>query len=178
MLKVPDELDQVLVAKTYEAEQEHVFRSWSKLEAEQQRALLDQLRQVDFQLLRRLTKLIDRGEAPPHTDLAPVQIATPSPRRRAKLAVAGWEALARGEVALLMVAGGHGTRLGWDAPKERPAGWREPVTHFVSSMRNMGVIQIRRDPDGRPRLQLELWDLREKRLALDHYSPRHCQFRT
>ena len=69
-------------------------------------------------------------------------------------------------------------RVGWDAPKERPAGWREPVTHFVSSMRNMGVIQIRRDPDGRPRLQLELWDLREKRLALDHYSPRHCQFRT
>ena len=69
-------------------------------------------------------------------------------------------------------------RVGWDAPKERPAGWREPVTHFVSSMRNMGVIQIRRDPDGRPRRQLELWDLREKRLALDHYSPRHCQFRT
>ena len=43
MLKVQDERDQILVAKIYEAGQEHVFDFWDELNREQRRALLDQL---------------------------------------------------------------------------------------------------------------------------------------
>lgn len=117
MIKVSDELDQVVVAKAHKAEQEHVFRFWSQLSDEQQRALLDQLASIDFQLLGRLTKLLDRE--PPK--LRPVEPLTPlvvdDPARRAALAERGWEALRGGKVALLLVAGGQGTRLGWPGPK-------------------------------------------------------------
>ncbi len=117
MIKVANELDQVLVAKAHKAEQQHVFRFWSRLSDEQQRVLLDQLGGIDFQLLGRLTKLIDQ-EAPPRQEVAPIApMVVRDPARRAALAERGWEALRAGKVALLMVAGGQGTRLGWHAPK-------------------------------------------------------------
>lgn len=116
MLKVDGEQDQVVVAKAYRAEQEHVFRFWSQLTPEQQRALLDQLAEVDFQHMARLVKLIDE-QKPAREQLAPLVPLAPSPERRAELASKGWEALNQGQVACLMVAGGQGTRLGWPGPK-------------------------------------------------------------
>lgn len=116
MLKVDGELDQVVVAKTYEAEQEHVFRFWSRLSPEQQRRLLDQLAKVDFQLLSRLSRAVG-GSIAAEFDLAPIAPTTYTAERRAELAAIGWEALSAGKVACLVVAGGQGTRLGWPAPK-------------------------------------------------------------
>lgn len=117
MIKVPDEIDQVAVSKAYVAEQAHVFRFWDRLDEAERRQLLDQLREIDFQQLGRLTKLIDQ-EPPVRQDVTPVAaVRVDAPERRAALAELGWEALRAGRVALLMVAGGQGTRLGWDAPK-------------------------------------------------------------
>lgn len=115
MLKVEGELDQVVVAKTYEAEQQHVFRFWAQLDAEQQRRLLDQLSAVDFQQLHKLVQLIDK--APAVSELEPIPPTTFTPERRAELANLGWAALTEGKVACVVVAGGQGTRLGWPAPK-------------------------------------------------------------
>lgn len=116
MLKVPDEVDQILVAKAWEAEQQHVFDHWAALDAAQRRALLDQLRTVDFQLTKRLAALIDQGPEAAGS-VRGLDIAPPSAAERARLAERGWEALRAGRVACIVVAGGQGTRLGWDAPK-------------------------------------------------------------
>lgn len=116
VLKVPGEVDQILVAKTYEAGQEHVFDFWDELSEAERRHLLDQLATVDFQLVKRLVKTIDLEPAPlDQAEGIPTEVA--SPERREKLEAIGWDALRQGKVACLVVAGGQGTRLGWDHPK-------------------------------------------------------------
>lgn len=56
MIKTSSQADKVCVAKVHEADQEHVFEHWDELQAEEQKALLSQLRAVDFQLLKRLVQ--------------------------------------------------------------------------------------------------------------------------
>lgn len=116
MLKVPGEVDQILVAKTYEAGQEHVFDFWDELSEGERRQLLDQLGSIDFQLLNRLAKTID-AEPPPPAGVQGIPTEMVTGERRAALEARGWEALRAGKVACLVVAGGQGTRLGWDHPK-------------------------------------------------------------
>ena len=117
MLKVKDEADQILVAKTYEADQQHVFAHWEALDEDGRQGLLEQLRGVDFQQLDKLAKLIDKAAPADRPGIAPPQLEQPDAARRAELAERGWAALQAGKVACLVVAGGQGTRLGWDAPK-------------------------------------------------------------
>jgi UDP-N-acetylglucosamine/UDP-N-acetylgalactosamine diphosphorylase len=116
VLKVPGEVDQILVAKTFEAGQEHVFDFWDELSEAERRQLLDQLASIDFQLLGRLGKLID-VEPPPPAGAQGIPTELVTGERRAALEARGWQALRAGKVACLVVAGGQGTRLGWDHPK-------------------------------------------------------------
>lgn len=116
MLKVPGEVDQILVAKTYEAGQEHVFDFWDELSEGERRQLLDRLASIDYQLLGRLAKSIDLVP-PPAGAAQGIPTEPVSPEQRQALEARGWEALRAGEVACLVVAGGQGTRLGWDHPK-------------------------------------------------------------
>src|SRR5579872_6060931 len=126
MLKVPDERDQILVAKVYEANQEHVLDFWDELAREQRRALLEQLERIDFQQLARLDRLrgettkISRAPHPPVLEPPPVVSLPRTDRDRAARAEAeraGWAALESGKVACFLAAGGQGTRLGWEHPK-------------------------------------------------------------
>jgi UDP-N-acetylglucosamine/UDP-N-acetylgalactosamine diphosphorylase len=126
VLKVQDEKDQIVVAKVYEAQQEHVFDFWDELSVKERRALLDQLEKIDFQLLARLDRL--RGgdtkklarPAPEPLD-PPPQIELPRTKEehaaRAEAEKTGRAALEKGQVAVFLAAGGQGTRLGWEHPK-------------------------------------------------------------
>jgi UDP-N-acetylglucosamine/UDP-N-acetylgalactosamine diphosphorylase len=126
VLKVQDEHDQIVVAKVYEAAQEHVFDFWEELTVRERRALLDQLERIDFQLLARLdrlrgdTKKLSREssvgslEPPPLVELPKTEADQAA---RAEAERAGREALEQGKVACFLAAGGQGTRLGWDHPK-------------------------------------------------------------
>lgn len=103
--------------------QEQVLRFWDELDDRQRQQLRDQIEELDLSQLKTLIEGKDE-----QTDFAALAAAATTPpsvgadgsgvewslddaRRR------GEEALKRGEVAAILVAGGQGTRLGFDKPK-------------------------------------------------------------
>lgn len=104
-----------LLAELRSRAQEHVLRGWDRLPHERRRELIAQLSAIDFAELRSLVEKAKAPEVVPAAELSPLPVApaAPSPQERA----AGEEVLRRGEVAALMVAGGQGSRLGFEKPK-------------------------------------------------------------
>ena len=100
------------------AEQDHVFAFWPELSDDQKRQLLDDLARVDTVRLQEWRRIVLDADAAPMspTDLAP---ATVIPRESVSREIVerGQALLAVGKVAALTVAGGQGTRLGFDGPK-------------------------------------------------------------
>ncbi len=112
MLSVPDDLRQRL--RQYG--QEHVLAFWDTLGDPERRELLDQLRGLNLEQFRGLYAARDKTYALPSADrIAPVPIARLGDDRQTR--DLGEEALRRGEVAALIVAGGQGSRLGFEHPK-------------------------------------------------------------
>jgi UDP-N-acetylglucosamine/UDP-N-acetylgalactosamine diphosphorylase len=98
-------------------QQGHVLHWWGQLDESQQRGLLDQLRALDLELLQRLYSQRDQGfTLPPEDSIQPAPVTHPD-EGDAATRQPGESALRRGEVAVLMVAGGQGSRLGYDLPK-------------------------------------------------------------
>jgi len=118
----PDE--KALRRRADHAGQEHVFRFWDDLDAERRRRLLEQLAEVDFEELTRLVRehiyegrrfrLPDDLEPAP---FIPLPTADTERRRHARMRDLGETVLASGRAAALTVAGGQGTRLGYEGPK-------------------------------------------------------------
>lgn len=112
--------------------QEHLLRFWSQLNQTARESLLDDIGAIDFHLMNRLIKQWVLDEPPPErfSDIRPVPLIprADSARADAKEALAaGEEALRQGRVGLFLVAGGQGTRLGFDGPKGAyPIG---PISH-------------------------------------------------
>jgi len=100
----------------------HALRWLADLTDEQRAAFLAQLGALDFGRVRELGELIRAGaERPSFSDLGPAPVVrlAESEDGEAKDAVLdiGRKALADDRAAALTLAGGHGTRLGYDAPK-------------------------------------------------------------
>lgn len=110
---VRDDLLQMLAAHG----QEHLLAFWDELGDEDRAVLAAEIRALDFSLLERLIgEHVGREPAgePLLGELEPVEVE----RRPGENAVAAGEAaLAAGEVGVVLVAGGQGTRLGFDGPK-------------------------------------------------------------
>jgi len=111
------------IQDAFELGQSHVFKWWGEITPAEQKHLLQQTATIDFQFVHKLFN--DNRQKTQNThqgDLVPPQIIT-VPKNAAELAFAqrvrqiGEKSLRRGEVAVLTVAGGHGTRLGSNGPK-------------------------------------------------------------
>jgi UDP-N-acetylglucosamine/UDP-N-acetylgalactosamine diphosphorylase len=105
------------------AGQGHVFAWWSELNEAEQASLLEQVDSIEFPLLESLVNdlvLHPREEQAETLEPAPV-IPIPgsdAEQRESEVAREYGEALLReGKVAPLVVAGGQGTRLGFQGPK-------------------------------------------------------------
>jgi UDP-N-acetylglucosamine/UDP-N-acetylgalactosamine diphosphorylase len=117
--------------------QEHLLAFWNELDASQQATLADEIAAIDFELIRRLhaenqtsenwAELARRAESPPAVRLNAVDNPFTPQQARAR----GQQAIRAGEVGVILVAGGQGTRLGFDHPKGMfPIGPVSGVTIF------------------------------------------------
>ncbi len=102
--------------------QEHVFRFWAELDEAGKTQLAADLAQVDFPLMKRLADSWIHDEPPAETfdQIVPVPVidkVDPERPDAVEAFAAGEDALRAGRVGLFLVAGGQGTRLGFDGPK-------------------------------------------------------------
>lgn len=105
--------------------QGHLLDYYDQLTGPQKRQLLDAISQLDFSVIPYWIESYVRTsgtlEIPEHFDPAPYYPAQPSsPKLQQQYEQAvklGTEAISSGKVAAFVVAGGQGTRLGFDGPK-------------------------------------------------------------
>lgn len=118
-----DEAD--LRRKFADAGQDQVFRFWEELDGSGREQLLGQLQSIDLEEVQTLVESLVLSEPSPPEDLSAVEppslTALPGKggdeRAWQEARAAGEEALRAGRVAAFTVAGGQGTRLGFDGPK-------------------------------------------------------------
>lgn len=118
---IPEDTPAELVKAYREADQEHVFRFWGDLDEEHRRAFALQLRDIDLRTVGALARGKSTGASAPQADRQPapvLKLGEESPTfTRAQALERGKEMLAAGKVGLYLVAGGQGSRLGFDGPK-------------------------------------------------------------
>jgi UDP-N-acetylglucosamine/UDP-N-acetylgalactosamine diphosphorylase len=103
--------------------QEHLLAFWDKLDSDGQESLARQIEAIDFALVKHLyegrnqhrdvCELVARAEPPPAFRLDPARNPFSLEQARHRAA----EAIRAGQVGVILVAGGQGTRLGFDHPK-------------------------------------------------------------
>jgi len=114
-----------LMALYRSAGQGHVFRFWTELTDGQRARLAAQAAEIDLAEIARLHRTLVAAQAGPGVDFSRLQ---PPPCERlpehggdaalwAQARARGEAALRAGQVAAFTVAGGQGTRLGYDGPK-------------------------------------------------------------
>ncbi len=113
MVKVPVDILQQL-RKTG---QEHVLAWWDQLPEGERRELVDQLKGIHFDQLRNLFNQRECAVSLPASEKIQPVPAIRMGSAASEARQIGEEALRNGEVAVLMVAGGQGSRLGFDHTK-------------------------------------------------------------
>jgi UDP-N-acetylglucosamine/UDP-N-acetylgalactosamine diphosphorylase len=114
--------------KRYEAAgQGHLFKFWQKLSPAEQEELKTQLEALNIERVNRIYAKAVGSEAEARTPNAHTETIEPLPKgasesladaaKTASWRHTGLQAIARGEVGVLLMAGGQGTRLGSSAPK-------------------------------------------------------------
>ena len=102
--------------------QEHLLGHWAKLTAAERKALLSQIEGMDFKAVARCAAVLRAqrdGAAPAAKTGVPTapKVAQLKGAARARAVAAGEKELRAGHVGVLLVAGGQGSRLGYDGPK-------------------------------------------------------------
>lgn len=97
------------ILKTYH--QQHVLKFYDDLNEEEKNHLLNQIKSIDFKLINYLYNNLQSNED--NFTISPMN-STSSSLEYLKI---GIEAIKRGEYAVVTMAGGQGTRLGFNGPK-------------------------------------------------------------
>ncbi|MDC1141918.1 UDPGP type 1 family protein [Planctomycetota bacterium] len=105
--------------------QAHLLQFWNDLSERQRRRLTRQINDLDLSRIGEMQDALAHMKDKPARQLSPAPAFELADREfpyqpafeAMAVAPKGEQAIARGEVAVLMVAGGQGTRLGFDGPK-------------------------------------------------------------
>lgn len=97
--------------------QEHILRYYDELSDEERKSLLAQIEGIDFSILDALEK--DRENVLKRGKIEPIEAVTVSDIKENsdEYRRIGLDAVSSGKVAAVLLAGGQGTRLGFDKPK-------------------------------------------------------------
>ena len=91
--------------------QKHIFKQWNTLTEDKKRHLQDQLDEINWDIFKKQQSLIPDTTA--HSKVQPLKKwGIPGDYREL-----GLKAIKEGKVGALIVAGGQGTRLGFNGPK-------------------------------------------------------------
>jgi UDP-N-acetylglucosamine/UDP-N-acetylgalactosamine diphosphorylase len=98
--------------------QEHVLRFWDRLDDGQRQGLLEQIAGLDLNAVDRMANLLrNPPDAGGERDVRPADVLELDATMREAARAPGEAALRAGRVGVLLVAGGQGSRLGYDGPK-------------------------------------------------------------
>lgn len=98
--------------------QEHVLKHWKKLNKKEREALLEQIATIDPKSVARCAEALGKGaEVPDSSKGKAPKVAVLKGKKLTEARAAGEVELSEGRVAALLVAGGQGSRLGYDGPK-------------------------------------------------------------
>lgn len=103
---MPSELQQRII----EYGQEHVLKFWDELDETHQKSFILQLDSIDFNLFGSLQQVSTNTT---ELELQPASVSRLDDTHKQ----IGIERIKQGELGVLTVAGGQGTRLGWNGPK-------------------------------------------------------------
>ena len=149
-------IDTGLFDRLKNAGQLEVLRFWDELDAAEQRKLADQLAGINWEELPGLIRdyVLNKPKTVIPDDLAPAAFFPLIPKDAAardlycRAAKAGEKALRDGRVCCLTVAGGQGTRLGFDGPKGTypigPVSGGSLFSYFAGAIRRAGIKYGRR----------------------------------
>jgi UDP-N-acetylglucosamine/UDP-N-acetylgalactosamine diphosphorylase len=107
------------IKKVYAHNQDHVFEYWESLDDGMKKNLLEQLEGVDFDMLKGLFESSGNSEIENYNEAPyiPLPESDSDKELRSEAAEAGIKHIEEGKVAAFVVAGGQGSRLGYDGPK-------------------------------------------------------------
>ncbi|MDA0989405.1 MAG: UDPGP type 1 family protein [Verrucomicrobia bacterium] len=98
--------------------QTHLLRFWNQLDASGQDRLRKQIEGLDFHAVQRMqAQLRQHTSGVTKGDIAPPAVQVLAGDERARAVDAGEGLIAAGRVGVILVAGGQGTRLGFEGPK-------------------------------------------------------------
>lgn len=126
-----------LIKKIYTENQEHVFNYWDELNDDQKSTLLEDLKSINFEEFNMqfgMTKSSDSAEI----EYSPAEyISIPEDNQESehfeKARAEGKKAISEGRVCAFVVAGGQGSRLGFNGPKG---------AFKISPIKNKSLFQI------------------------------------
>ena len=146
------------------AGQGHLFNFWPQLSETEKAALTAQLEALDIERVNRIYKKAISAEQGTDEAIEPLpqdasDTATQHPERVAEWRAKGLAATARGEVGVLLMAGGQGTRLGSSAPKGcYDIGLPSHKSLFqYQAERIAGLQKIAQEEAGRPEAVIVPW---------------------
>lgn len=121
--------------------QMHVLQWWDELDEEGKKQLSNQIEHIDWGEI----SLSGNGAVEVHGEILPMQGLSLSDiaARREEFYAVGKEALRAGKVAAVLLAGGQGTRLGFDGPKGAcDIGVTKPLYIFEQLIRNLQDVTL------------------------------------
>jgi UDP-N-acetylglucosamine/UDP-N-acetylgalactosamine diphosphorylase len=116
-------------------EQTQLLRFHDKLSDDEESQLIAQINDIDFAAVAKMREELRSGDAAgaSHDDIEPAPVVGVDELTHGTFAATGEQVIRDGKVAVLLVAGGQGTRLGFDGPKG---------TYPVAPMSNASLFEI------------------------------------
>ncbi len=130
-----------------ENRQGHVLRFWDQLTDDQRAGLLKQVAELDFDSIGSMQGMLtDGGAGETAAEIGPAPVLDLGVEDVAEATAIGEEALRRGVVGVVLVAGGQGSRLGFDGPKgSYPIGPVSGATLFEIHARKILALERKYD---------------------------------